>query len=35
MGGRSAVAASVLEARGFRSVTNLTGGYKAWEESNR
>jgi hydroxyacylglutathione hydrolase len=35
MGGRSAVAASVLEARGFRSVTNLAGGYKAWEESNR
>jgi hydroxyacylglutathione hydrolase len=34
MGGRSAVAASVLEARGFRSVTNLTGGYKAWEESS-
>jgi hydroxyacylglutathione hydrolase len=33
MGGRSAVAASVLEARGFRSVTNLAGGYKAWAES--
>lgn len=35
MGGRSAVAASVLEARGFHSVTNLTGGYKAWEEEKR
>lgn len=34
MGGRSAVAASVLEARGFRSVMNLAGGYKAWEESS-
>lgn len=29
-GGRSSIAASLLEARGFSSVTNLAGGYTAW-----
>lgn len=29
-GARSAIAASLLEARGFASVTNLAGGYAAW-----
>lgn len=29
-GGRSAIAASVLKARGFRNVMNLTGGYNDW-----
>jgi hydroxyacylglutathione hydrolase len=33
MGGRSAVAASVLEAQGFRDVRNLEGGYRAWQEA--
>lgn len=32
-GGRSAVAASVLEAAGFGSVTNLTGGYAGWRKA--
>lgn len=29
-GGRSAIAASVLEAKGFENVINLRGGYAAW-----
>lgn len=29
-GARSAIAASVLQARGIRDVINLTGGYQAW-----
>ncbi len=29
-GGRSAIAASLLQARGHRNVSNLTGGYRAW-----
>ncbi|MGI8843441.1 MAG: rhodanese-like domain-containing protein, partial [Gemmatimonadaceae bacterium] len=29
-GGRSAIAASVLEASGFTSVRNMTGGFAAW-----
>ncbi len=29
-GGRSAIAASVLSARGFTNVINMTGGYAAW-----
>ncbi|HEU4453779.1 MAG TPA: rhodanese-like domain-containing protein [Longimicrobium sp.] len=29
-GARSAIAASVLQARGFRDVLNLTGGYQEW-----
>ena len=29
-GGRSAIAASVLEANGFTSVANTTGGFQAW-----
>ncbi len=29
-GGRSAIAASVLSARGFANVINMTGGYAAW-----
>lgn len=29
-GGRSAIAASVLEASGFTSVRNMTGGFVAW-----
>lgn len=32
-GGRSAIAASVLQARGFTNVVNLVGGYGAWEQS--
>ncbi|HEU4566054.1 MAG TPA: MBL fold metallo-hydrolase [Gemmatimonadaceae bacterium] len=30
-GGRSAIAASLLLARGFRDVTNLQGGFAAWQ----
>jgi hydroxyacylglutathione hydrolase len=30
-GARSAIAASVLHARGFTNVVNMTGGYAAWE----
>lgn len=33
-GGRSSVAASLLEAGGFGNVANLAGGYKAWEAAN-
>jgi hydroxyacylglutathione hydrolase len=29
-GGRSAIAASVLSARGFTNVINMSGGYAAW-----
>jgi hydroxyacylglutathione hydrolase len=29
-GARSAIAASVLQARGIADVINLTGGYQAW-----
>ncbi|HEX6370441.1 MAG TPA: rhodanese-like domain-containing protein [Longimicrobium sp.] len=29
-GGRSAIAASVLQARGITDVLNLTGGYQEW-----
>ena len=29
-GGRSAIAASLLQARGFRDVVNLVGGYVGW-----
>ena len=29
-GGRSQIAASILERAGFRDVTNLTGGFSAW-----
>jgi hydroxyacylglutathione hydrolase len=29
-GGRSAIAASLLSARGFTNVVNMTGGYAAW-----
>ncbi|MBK8249595.1 MAG: MBL fold metallo-hydrolase [Gemmatimonadetes bacterium] len=29
-GGRSSIAASLLEARGFTNVANLAGGYTAW-----
>jgi hydroxyacylglutathione hydrolase len=32
-GARSAIAASVLEARGFSNVRNMTGGYEAWERA--
>jgi hydroxyacylglutathione hydrolase len=32
-GGRSAIAASILQRAGF-SVTNMTGGYKAWRAAN-
>jgi hydroxyacylglutathione hydrolase len=34
-GSRSAVAASVLKAQGFRHVANLTGGIRAWEAGGR
>lgn len=30
-GARSAIAASVLHARGFRNVVNMTGGFSAWD----
>jgi hydroxyacylglutathione hydrolase len=30
-GARSAIAASVLQANGFRNVVNLAGGYADWE----
>ena len=30
MGGRSAIAASVLQKLGRKNVTNLTGGYESW-----
>ncbi|MDB4898799.1 MAG: metallo-beta-lactamase family protein, partial [Gemmatimonadetes bacterium] len=32
-GSRSAVAASVLQAAGFEEVTNLVGGFGAWEKA--
>jgi hydroxyacylglutathione hydrolase len=32
-GGRSAIAASILQRAGF-DVTNMTGGYKAWRAAN-
>jgi len=32
-GARSAIGVSVLQAAGFKHVTNLTGGYSAWKES--
>ncbi|UOQ95247.1 MBL fold metallo-hydrolase [Halobacillus shinanisalinarum] len=30
-GGRSAIAASILQANGFKEVINVTGGYDAWK----
>ncbi len=32
-GRRSAIAASILQRAGFKDVTNLRGGYTAWEEA--
>lgn len=32
-GGRSAIAASLLRARGFTNVSNLTGGFAAWHSA--
>jgi hydroxyacylglutathione hydrolase len=32
-GSRSAIAASLLQARGRRDVTNLAGGYSAWRKA--
>lgn len=32
-GGRSSIATSLLQARGFENVTNLTGGYEDWVEA--
>ena len=32
-GARSAIAASVLQAAGFKNVVNLTGGYLAWKSA--
>jgi hydroxyacylglutathione hydrolase len=32
-GARSAIAASVLQARGLTNVVNLVGGYAAWEQA--
>ncbi|MGZ8490756.1 MAG: rhodanese-like domain-containing protein, partial [Gemmatirosa sp.] len=32
-GGRSAIAASVLQARGLTNVVNMVGGYGAWEKA--
>lgn len=34
-GGRSAIAASLLQARGFRNVINLPGGFADWNASGR
>ncbi len=34
-GARSAIAASVLEAQGFTSVNNLTGGFAAWASAGQ
>ena len=33
MGGRSAVAASLIKARGYSSVHDLSGGIRAWENA--
>jgi hydroxyacylglutathione hydrolase len=30
-GGRSSIAASLLESKGFSNVINLAGGYTAWQ----
>ena len=32
-GGRSAIAASILRAAGFDRVSNLTGGFQAWQDA--
>jgi hydroxyacylglutathione hydrolase len=32
-GARSAIAASVLLARGVRNVVNMTGGFAAWQQA--
>ena len=32
-GARSAIAASVLQARGVRNVVNMTGGFAAWQQA--
>ncbi|HLS48239.1 MAG TPA: rhodanese-like domain-containing protein [Gemmatimonadales bacterium] len=34
-GGRSAIAASILQARGIKDVVNLSGGFGAWEQEGR
>ncbi len=34
-GGRSAIAASILQARGIKDVVNLTGGFGAWAAEGR
>lgn len=34
-GGRSAIAAALLQARGRRNVSNLTGGFTAWADRQR
>ncbi|MDF3052645.1 MAG: hydrolase-like protein, partial [Geminicoccaceae bacterium] len=34
-GARSAIASSLLQARGFRDVLNLAGGYEAWVRAGR
>jgi hydroxyacylglutathione hydrolase len=34
-GGRSAIAAALLQARGRRNVSNLTGGYSDWVRRQR
>lgn len=34
-GGRSAIAASLLQARGVKNVINLTGGFGAWEKAGK
>lgn len=33
LGGRSAIAASVLQAAGFKNVVNMSGGYVAWKRA--
>lgn len=34
-GGRSAIAAGLLQARGVKNVVNLTGGFGAWEKAGK
>jgi rhodanese-related sulfurtransferase len=34
-GGRSAIAASVLQSLGFTDVANLTGGFGEWAKSGQ
>jgi hydroxyacylglutathione hydrolase len=33
-GSRSAIAASLLQARGFTDVVNVAGGFRAWRDAD-